>query len=291
MRKSLVVALLCCLVATAAAAEPVAKPVAERDAPAQTVPPFKIFDNLYFVGIDFVSAYLIVTDQGLILIDALYGPFTSHAIDSVRKLGFDPAQIKYVLCTHAHYDHVGGAAVIKALTGARVGMTAADWDLLAQDQRAGRLRHEAPARDLVLKDGDVLTLGTTRVKFYVTPGHTPGVLSMEFPVQDGTQRYRAFVFGGVGLTFDGVKRTEQYLASVQRIRNLGAIDVNVANHPGNGHIFDRAERLRARKPGERNPFVAPGDFQGWLNQLEAGAQRKLAEEKQRAAADKKSKPH
>ena len=258
---------------------------------AQAVPAFKIFDNVFYIGNDFVAAYLITTDNGLIMIDSLYGSFTSQAIDSIRKLGFDPKQVKYVLCTHAHYDHVGGASQVQSLTAARVGMTAADWDLLESDRRAGRLRHEAPARDLVIKDGDVLTLGRTRVKFYVTPGHTPGVLSMEFTVLDGARSYRAFMFGGVGLNFDGVQRTEQYLASVRRIRSLGLIEVNVPNHPAVGQVFQRAERLRERKPGEAHPFVAPQDFQTWLNQLEADAQRKLVQEKKRAAARKHAVPH
>lgn len=267
-------------------AEPPREPAMPDPLMARAVPPFKIFDNLYYIGNDFVSAYLLPTDRGLIIIDAMYGEFTSQAIDSVRKLGFDPAQIRYVLCTHAHWDHLGGASVIRALTGARVGMTAADWDLLESDRRAGRLRYEAPRRDLVIKDGEVLTLGRTRVKFYVTPGHTPGVLSMEFIVVDGERSYRAFTFGGVGLNFNGVKRTEQYLASVRRIRALGTIDVNVPNHPAVSGVLQRADRLRDRSPGAPHPFVAPAEFQAWLNELEAAAQRKLAAEKKRAAVAK-----
>jgi metallo-beta-lactamase class B len=275
------------LVVRAAAAVPASHPDAEH---ARSVPAFKIFDNLYFIGNDFVSAYLVPTEQGLIMIDALYGEFTSEAIASVRKLGFDPRQIKYVLCTHAHWDHVGGASTVRALTGARIGMTTADWDLLERDRRAGRLRFEAPARDLVIKDGDVLTLGRTRVKFYVTPGHTPGVLSMELIVVDAERSYRAFMFGGVGLNFDGVQRTEQYLASVRRIRALGTIDVNLPNHPFVSNVLQRAERLLERPHGAPHPFVAPAEFQSWLNELESNAQRKLKEEKKRAAAKQSAPP-
>lgn len=276
---------MCAMSGRAETPDPLHEDVAAR---AQMVPPFKIFDNLYYIGNDFVAAYLIPTERGLIMIDSLYGPFTSRAIDAVRKLGFDPKQIKYVLCTHAHYDHAGGAAQLRALTGARIGMTAADWALLESDRRAGRLRHEAPVRDLVIADGDVLTLGRTRLKFYVTPGHTPGVLSIEFMVVDGEHAYRAFMFGGVGLNFEGVERTEQYLASVRRIRALGNIDVNVPNHPGVADVLDRAERLRARKPGDPHPLVAPLEFQAWLTRLENDARKKLQQEEQ-VAAGKKAK--
>lgn len=279
--------ILLCVLALCAQVPHAAQPAVERSGDnARSVPAFKIFDNLFYIGNDFVSAYLITTGRGLIMIDALYGDFTSQAIDAVRKLGFDPRQIQYVLCTHAHWDHIGGASLVQSLTGARIGMTAADWDLLESDRRAGRLRHEAPARDLVIKDGDVLTLEHTRVKFYVTPGHTPGVLSMEFTVQDGGRSYRAFMFGGVGLNFEGVQRTEQYLASVRRIRSLGTIDVNVPNHPEIAQVFQRAERLRQRRPADPHPFVAPGEFQTWLNELEARAARKLAQEKKQAATRK-----
>ena len=272
-----------CLAASAVAAYAVEQ-VAGDFEHAQSVPAFKIFDNLFYVGNDLVAAYLIPTSNGLIMIDSLYGSFTTQAVDSIRKLGFDPKQIKYVLCSHAHFDHVGGAALLQALSGARIGMTAADWALIDSDRRGGRLRHEAPARDRVIKDGTVLTLGDTWIKFYVTPGHTPGVLSMEFMVRDGERRYRAFMFGGVGLNFDGLQRTEQYLASVRRIRALGKIEVNVPNHPQMAHFAQHAERLRTRRPDEPHPFVAPDEFQSWLNELEVNAQRKLAAEKKRAAA-------
>jgi metallo-beta-lactamase class B len=281
------IALACLLFAVLVRAEQLSEAqIMSKAQNARAVPAFKIFDNLYYIGNDFVAAYLIPTEKGLIMIDALYGDFTSQAIDAVRKLGFDPRHIKYVLCTHAHWDHVGGATLVQSLTGARVGMTAADWDLLESDRRAGRLRHVAPTRDLVIKDGEVLTLGRTRVKFYVTPGHTPGVLSMAFTVVDGERSYRAFLFGGVGLNFEGVKRTEQYLASVRRIRGLGPIDVNVANHPWVADVFQRADRLSQRRPGEPHPFVAPAEFQRWLDELEANASRKLADEKKRAGSKK-----
>ncbi len=281
------IALACLLFAVLVRAEPLSEAqIMSKAQNARAVSAFKIFDNLYYIGNDFVGAYLIPTEKGLIMIDALYGDFASQSIDAVRKLGFDPRHIKYVLCTHAHWDHVGGATLVQSLTAARVGMTAADWDLLESDRRAGRLRHVAPARDLVIKDGEVLTLGRTRVKFYVTPGHTPGVLSMAFTVLDGERSHRAFLFGGVGLNFEGVKRTEQYLASVRRIRGLGPIDVNVPNHPWVADVFQRADRLSQRKPGEPHPFVAPAEFQRWLDELEADASRKLADEKKRAGSKK-----
>ncbi|MFL5811089.1 MAG: MBL fold metallo-hydrolase, partial [Flavisolibacter sp.] len=169
---------------------------------AKTVPPFKIFDNLYYVGIDWVSSYLITTDDGLILIDALYRDYPAHIIQSIKDLGFDPKQIKYILCTHGHYDHCEGADTIKKLTNARIGMTEEDWQMAE-----GKIKNDYASvnkrltRDWVIRDGDSLKLGSTTIHFYVTPGHTMGVLSMSFPVRDGMNTYNAFMLGGVGLNF------------------------------------------------------------------------------------------
>jgi metallo-beta-lactamase class B len=250
---------------------------------AKTVPPFKIFDNLYYVGIDWVSSYLITTNDGLILIDALYRDYPAHIIQSVKDLGFDPKQIKYILCTHGHYDHCEGADTIKKITNARIGMTEQDW-LMAE----GKIKNDYAslnkvlARDWVIHDGDSLKLGGTAIKFYVTPGHTMGVLSMSFPVRDGSNTYNAFMLGGVGLNFDGVEQTETYLRSMDRLMKMKDVQVNISNHPDPGKIFQRAKLLQTRKSGDPHPFVDPDGFQNWLKELTANAEKKLEEEKSKA---------
>ena len=261
--------------------------ISPRNDPAvQNVAPFQIFDNLYYIGMQWVSAYFLTTSDGLIMIDALYGQFVDHALDGIRKMGFDPADIKYVFVTHGHFDHVGGAAAIKKVSGARVGMTDGDWKMVeagGSGRRGGRASSEPLERDLVIRDGDSITLGETTFKFYETPGHTPGVLSMEFTVYDNGKPHKAFTFGGVGLNFSGVERTEMYIASVKRLQAMEGIEVSVPNHASMGRVFQRAERLAERKPGEPHPFVAPEDFQQWLDQLLVNVQKKLEEEKKREA--------
>ncbi len=247
---------------------------------AKTVPPFKIFDNLYYVGIDWVSSYLLTTDDGLILIDALYRNYPAHILQSVKALGFNPKQIKYILCTHGHFDHCEGADTLKKLANARIGMTEPDWQIAE-----GKIQNDYAnvntllTRDWVIHDGDSLKLGGTTIKFFVTPGHTLGVLSMRFPVRDGSNTYNAFMLGGAGLNFTGVKQTELYIQSIERIMKMKDIQVNISNHPDPGKIFQRARLLQTRKPGEPHPFVAPDDFQNWLKELKANAEKKLEEEK------------
>ena len=261
---------------------------ADRNDPvAQRVEPFQIFDNLYYVGIEWVSCYLLVTTDGLILIDALYGDHIDTAIDGIRTLGFDPADLKYVLATHGHFDHVGGAARFQETYGARVGMTEADWELAETPPGNPDYEIDVPVRDMVIADGDTLELGDTAFRFYVTPGHTEGVLSMEFPVRDGGEEHRAFVLGGVGLNFEGVHRTNLYLDSVARVQRLAAeegnpIEVSITNHASMGRIFERAERLASRAEGDPHPFVDPDGYEAWLAELQKNAEEKLVVERELA---------
>lgn len=137
-------------------------------------------------------------------------------------------------------------------------------------------------RDLVITDGQSITLGDTTMTFYVTPGHTEGVLSIAFPVRDGDDTYNAFMFGSMGLNFSGVDRTEMFLASVDRVQAMAGIEVNTTNHEGAGRIFDRADALANRGAGDPHPFVDPAGFYAWLDVLERNAKAKLIEERAQA---------
>ena len=233
----------------------------------QSREPFKIFDNLYYVGIDTVSAYLVTASDGLMLIDTTFADSADMVLANVRTLGFDPTDIEYVFVSHGHGDHSAGALRIKEVTGARVGMTREDWAMTRMPT------------DLVIADGESITLGDTTFRFYVTPGHTPGVLSMEFSVHDGNRTHKAFMFGGMGLNFSGVDRTEMYLASVRRVQAMGGIEISVTNHEGAGQVFARADRLATRAVGDSHPFVDPEGFTDWLEDLERNAEAKLEDER------------
>jgi metallo-beta-lactamase class B len=240
-------------------------------APAPEREPFQVFDNLYYIGDDTVSAWILQTTEGLIMIDAMFANSVDAALDRARQLGLDPEQIRYLFVSHGHGDHSGGAPRVKEVSGARVGMTEADWEM------AG----ETP--DLVMEDGDEITLGDTTIQFFVTPGHTRGVLSMRFPVRDGQATHTAFMFGGVGLNFSGVEQAEMYVDSVERLQGMTGIEVNIGNHPTMGDVFQRAERLEGRRPGDPHPFVDPAAFTAWLDELGVNGRAKLEEE--RAAAN------
>lgn len=249
-----------------------------NDDPAiQRVAPFQVFDNLYYVGAKWVSAWVLETDQGLILFDTLYGDLTDMIIDGIRELGMDPNDIRYVVVTHAHYDHIGGAKRMQDEFGAVVLMTEEDWQMVEEDPIYRE--YPKPRRHLVATDNGTVNLGRTSLRFMKTPGHTPGVISTRFTVYDNGYPHQALMFGGVGLNFEGVERTELYIESVKRLQGMDDIEVNVPNHEGSGDVFARYEMLKARKDGEPHPFVDSASYTAWLEQLLLMAEAKLLEEK------------
>jgi metallo-beta-lactamase class B len=248
----------------------------------QRVPPFKVFDNLYYVGVGYTGSWLLTTTDGFILLDTVDQRYADHVVASIKKLGFDPGNIRYVIIGQAHADHLGAAKQIQDTYKARVGMGEADWTFMEQTAAAGRLKADLPRRDLVIRDGDTITLGKTTLKFYSTPGHTPGTISFEFPVYDNGKPHVAFVFGG-SAPAAGLEAAEQFMKSVERIEGMqNRMEVSVVNHPWrqmDPQFWSRVDRLQARKPGEPHPFVDNARFRAWIKETRAEAVKALQEAK------------
>ena len=254
-----------------------AQELVELNIEEERVTPFKVFDNLYYVGVKKISAWLLESDQGLILFDSLYGDLTGLAIESIRELGFDPDDIRYVIVSHAHRDHIGGARRLQEEFGSVVMMTEADWSIAAEP--AIPEDYPKPIRHLSASDGSTLNLGRTRLRFFQTPGETPGVLSTRFTVYDNGYPHEAFLFGGADLNFAGIQQTELYINSVERLMQLEGIEVNIPNHPEFGEVFERYEILLEREDGDFHPFVDPESWDAWLEILMLNAQAKLERER------------
>ncbi len=248
--------------------------------------PFKIFDNLYYVGIQWVASYLLITDDGLILIDSLHEPYIETGVEHIRELGFDPADIAYVLGTHGHFDHMGGHAYYQQNFDARVALTAADWKRAQTDANQEAFRMEVADVDMVIQDGDVLELGGQKMTFYITPGHTEGVLSMEFQVRDGATEYRAVVFGGGGVRGNDYWMRQTALGNIHRFQTLAAqsppFRVRIAGHPsgpggaGGVSLFALGQQLAERTPSDPHPFVNdPSVFTDYLAGAAANIERAI----------------
>ena len=242
--------------------------------------PFKIFDNLYYVGIQWVSSYLLVTDDGLILIDSLHPPYIETGVEHIRTLGFDPMDIKYVLGVHGHFDHMAGHAYYQRNFDTRAALTAADWKR-AQTDITNEFDMEVAEVDMVIQDGDTLELGNQVMKFYITPGHTEGVLSMEFTVSDGDEDYRAVIFGGGGARENDFWRNQTVLGNIRRFQLLAEqtppVQVRLPTHPSlpeGGPGFRRF--VLDRGPSDPHPMVDdPSVFLDYLKQAEGNVLRAL----------------
>jgi len=214
--------------------------------------PVKVFDNLYFVGQSEYSAWAVTTSDGIILIDTLFDYSVEEEVaGGLKKLGLDPATIRYAVVTHPHPDHHGGAKLLQDRYRSRVVMSAADWDVI------DRLNGTKPSRDLIATDGQALTLGDTTVTLYFTPGHTPGTLSVLIPVRDGGRPHLAALWGGTGLNADR-ESLVNYIRSAQRFaeiaRQAGA-DIILSNHTDWDGSKVNLPRLATRAPGSPNPYV------------------------------------
>jgi metallo-beta-lactamase class B len=227
--------------------------------------PVKLFDNLYAVGNSEATVHAIVTSQGIILIDSGYADrVETEVVAGLRKVGLDPTSVKYVLVGHGHGDHFGGSSYFQE-HGAKVGLSAADWDVMyPATPTANAANQVKPKRDLVLAEGQPLTLGDTTVTFVAIPGHTPGSLAFIFPVKEGRQAHVAGLFGGTILTADRITTPglQQYVQSIGHYLEVARrmkVDVEVQNHA----IFDmtpeRLASLKARKTGEPHPFLVKTD--------------------------------
>ena len=222
--------------------------------------PYKVFDNLYFLGMDDVGAWAVTTSDGIIIIDALYDySVKDEIVDGLKKLGLNPATIKYVIVSHGHGDHSAGAGYLQNEFGARVILSAADWDLL--DRTTGNT--PKPRRDMVATDGQKLTLGDTTITMYVTPGHTPGTISFLIPVKDGGRPHLVAEWGGTAFNS---QRTVDYFTtyanSAARFRSLverAGADAVISNHSRYDGAGVKIAALKNRKPGDPHPFVIGTD--------------------------------
>ncbi len=230
----------------------------------QSREPFKVFDNLYFVGIEYVASWLLATDDGLILIDSLFSDeeYLDYLLGNIRKVGFDPAELKYIILTQGHPDHYGQAFGLKEVTGAVIGTGLGDWELIENDLWSTI----APRRDWVIEDRETLTLGNTTIQFMITPGHTPGTVSLEFPVIDGDMSYQAFLAGGTSVRTHDPDVLNKFIDDMERIKSIEGIDVQINNHPFIDDLFTRQMLLDNRQEGETHPFVSREDFLAFVDQ-------------------------
>jgi metallo-beta-lactamase class B len=221
--------------------------------------PYKVFDNLYFVGTKIHSAWALTTSGGIIVIDTLFDyAIEPEIVEGLTKLGLDPNDIEYVLISHAHGDHDQGAALLQSRFGAKVVMGAADWDSTLQ--RPATAAGGVPKRDVAVgPEGTKITLGDTSVNVVATPGHTPGTLSYVFPVKDGGRTLVVAYSGGTAFNFPRV--AENFAIYRDGAKKMGeavttaGATVLMTNHTEFDRAYDRARLAQLpRAAGEKHPY-------------------------------------
>jgi metallo-beta-lactamase class B len=227
------------------------------------IPPTQVFDNLYYVGTGGVASWALKTSDGIILIDALNNndQAEKYIEQGLIQLGLDPKDIKYLIITHGHGDHYGGQEFLVTKYHPRVVMSDKEWTLLEkpkQDFSSPRWG-EKPVRDMSVHNGDSISLGDTDLTIYLTPGHTPGTISLVFPVYDEGKKHVASLWGGTGLNYGPkLDRIQSYAESANYFKHVvkdSAVDVFMSNHPTRDGSAKKIAQLSQRVDDETHPFV------------------------------------
>ena len=228
-------------------------------------PPFKVFDNLYWLGTRQHSSWALQTSAGIIIIDTNFAWATEpEIVEGLTRLGLNPRDITHVIISHAHGDHDQGAAELQKRYGAKVVMGAPDW--ASTLQRPATAAGGVPTRDVTVgPEGMKLTVGDTTVQIVATPGHTPGTLSYVFPVKNQGQTLMVAYSGGTltgAFGTDG-PRWDEYAASQRKIAQVAAdagATVILSNHSEYDAAYTKARLLSApRQVGETHPFIVGTD--------------------------------
>jgi metallo-beta-lactamase class B len=237
-----------------------AAPAARGGTPAKDTwyaEPAKVADNLYFIGTKVHSAWAIVGSDGIIVLEALFDyAAPDEIIGGMKKLGLDTRKVKYVILSHAHADHDGGAKMLQdEIPGVHLVYGAEDWDSV---DRSTNHAGGKPKHDIGGTDGMKISVGDAAVQIVTMPGHTPGTLSFLFEVKDNGKPLRIAYVGGTAIPFNGDSAYyDGYLASSKKMAKAAAdfgATVLMSNHSEFDDAYFKAHTAAGRKAGEANPF-------------------------------------
>jgi metallo-beta-lactamase class B len=252
--------------------------------------PRKIIGNVYYVGTNLISSFLIVTSAGHFLLDTGQIEMLPQVTANIEKLGFKTRDVKILLNSHAHFDHCGGFAEFKRRTGAQIVASKLDGELM---MRGGKvdfywgddLAYEPMKPDRVVSDGERVELGGVSLMAQLTPGHTKGCVSWSMRVNEDGKSYDVIFLCSLTASLYKLTNNERYpnivedvRSTLRKLRGVHA-DVMLATH---GFYFDLENKAARQKTGGANPFVDPGELGRHLTEMEKDFEESLqAQERQR----------
>lgn len=234
--------------------------------------PTKVFDNVYCIGSVSVVAWVIETSDGLILIDSMWDDRDAKLIEEgIKGFGLNPKDLKYIILSHGHGDHYGGANYLRNKYAAKVVLTKTDTDLMYNlNTGANSPRSTKTKVDIYSKDKDVIKLGDTSITILETPGHTAGCSSFIFPVKYKGKEYTAVLWVGTGLPKEKelvakYKESAEYFKKEALSKNAL---VSLTAHLFADNGYANLEKVANLKEGEANPFImTKAQMEKYLNSL------------------------
>lgn len=256
-------------------------------------PPFKIAGNLYYVGSKGLASYLVATPEGHILINSSLEASVPLIRESIEKLGFKFTDIRFLLISHAHWDHNAGSAEIVKLTGAKYLVMEADVPVVESGGKADfqygsdtKSLYPAAKVDRVLRDGDEVRLGGSTLVARLTPGHTKGCTTWTMKASEGGKTLNAVIVGSPNVNpgyklvgnsaYPGIAGDYERMFRV--LKSLPC-DLFLGAH---GSYFNMEEKVRRSAPGAANPFIDPEGYKRYVAEREAAFRKEL--ERQRSAS-------
>lgn len=251
-------------------------------------PAYAVFGNVYHVGTCTITVLLVTSPEGHVLIDAATEEAAPTILANIRSLGFDPADVRWLLSTHEHFDHSAGLAALKAATGAQVGANAAAVRALQSglpspdDPQAAWLDPAAPVVvDRILADGDTVQVGELVLTMYANPGHAPGSSSWTWTSCEGVTCHQVAFADSVSVPApdsyrfsDHPRRVTEFRAAMETIAALPC-DLLLTPHPAQSRMFERY--------AGQAPLVVPGACAEYARTGNANLDARLAQEAQAGA--------
>lgn len=246
------------------------------------VHPFQICGNVYYVGDSWVCSHLIDTGDGLLLIDCGNCGATAMLVQAIWEAGFNPANVKWIILSHGHFDHIGGAMFFRRMFGTKIYMSAPDCAMFRDHPEQALLQESPDLADQIFTvdeeicDGDVLHFGNTEIECKLVPGHTLGCVALFFNIINSGETLRAGYYGGFGfntLSDDylteigdtGFRMRETYLRSLDKVRNE-KVDVFLGNHTFNNRTLEKRAAM-LESPTAPNPFIDPTEWPAYLDSM------------------------